>query len=599
MTFYEAALRVLESAGQPLHVLEITERSLKENLLSHVGKTPEQTMLSRLAAMAKRPRDRRVIVTAKDTFALADWQLTEDPEALAQTGVVEPNPEEDLPPYRPEERHPEPRSDNVRSSGRGATDHRRRREEEDRGRRRRFPPISEVAFEILGDAPEGLAPDEIITRARERELASEDLDKSKFLTALLEDNQRRIDAGRRPQFILHTESGKVSLERAGQPSEAPPLELQAAFAAALGIPLEGGRPVLARHEEPRVDAGYQLKFTAAKDAVKDARRTLAQTLRRRLSELDADTFEKCVVKVLHTLHFREVKVAKRSKEGPLLTARRREGSLELRYAVRLVRGGSGVDRRAVQEVRRDLNHYGAQIGLLCSAGELRGDGKSEATGGGALVFLWCGDALAEKFFEAHCGVFVKPLELFEIDERFFDQARADAAESRARREERHKDRERHEPRVAPEAGAQAAEASEGAGPAQDLGGVSAPVEAQGSEATDDAAGDDGEGDEEGDEFLEAATAFVGEGGPQATEPGQPGEQQRRRRRRRRRRGRGGRGGEAGQQGAAGAPGAPGQAAAASQPGGPPSESAPAVSAPEPAPAPPPAPPPAPSGGEGS
>src|SRR6476659_10007929 len=118
MTFYEAALRVLESAGRPLHFLEITEKSIAQNLLSHVGKTPEQTMLSRLAAMARRARDRRVIVTAKDTFALADWGVNEDLQALAQTGLHEPHPEESLPPLRPVERHPEPRSENIRTSGR-------------------------------------------------------------------------------------------------------------------------------------------------------------------------------------------------------------------------------------------------------------------------------------------------------------------------------------------------------------------------------------------------------------------------------------------------------------------------------------------------
>ena len=88
MTFYEAALRVLESEGRPLHFLEITEKSIAQNLLSHVGKMPEQTMLSRLAAMARRTRDRRVMVTAKDTFALTDWALPEDAEALAQTAGI-------------------------------------------------------------------------------------------------------------------------------------------------------------------------------------------------------------------------------------------------------------------------------------------------------------------------------------------------------------------------------------------------------------------------------------------------------------------------------------------------------------------------------
>ncbi|HME92183.1 MAG TPA: winged helix-turn-helix domain-containing protein, partial [Myxococcaceae bacterium] len=143
MTFYEAALRVLEAAGRPMHVQEITEQSIAQNLLSHVGKTPDQTMLSRLAAMARRTRDRRVIVTAKDTFALIDWALPENSEALEQTGLPLVNEEESMPPLRPAERHPDPRSDNVRSGGRGAERKRQRGDEDDLSgvRQRRFPPL--------------------------------------------------------------------------------------------------------------------------------------------------------------------------------------------------------------------------------------------------------------------------------------------------------------------------------------------------------------------------------------------------------------------------------------------------------------------------
>src|SRR6185436_9462390 len=117
--------------------------------------------------------------------------------------------------------------------------------------------------------------------------------------------------------------------------------------------------------------------------------------------------------MMHKLHFREVKVAKRTKEGPLLTARRREGSLELRYAVSLLKGNTQVERRHVQDLRRDLNHYSANVGLLISAGDARGDAKSDATSG-ALVFLWCGEGLADQFFQAQVGVKVQTIELYEI-----------------------------------------------------------------------------------------------------------------------------------------------------------------------------------------
>ncbi|MFY0568090.1 HTH domain-containing protein [Archangium lansingense] len=630
MTFYEAALRVLESEGRPLSFLEITEKSIAQNLLSHVGKTPELTMLSRLAAMARRTRDRKVIVTAKDTFALADWALPEDAEALAQTGVMEAHPEESLPPLRPVERHPEPRTDNVRVAGRGSERKRRRDEEEEAGRggrRRRFPPIPEVVFEILSEAEQGLRPEQILEQARGKELAAEDATVEALLTALLEDNQRRIDAGRRPQFSFSKESGAVVLERAGAPSEAPPLELQAAFAAALGIPLEDGRPVLPRAgaaaaATPEAQADAAL-LTTARTAVKDARKAVARALRKRLGELDVGPFEKSVVKMMHALGFRELKVAKRSKEGPLLTARKREGSVDLRYAIRMLKGTPSLDRKAVQELRKDLGHYSAQVGLLACAGDVRGDARTEAQASGSLVMLWCGDALGEKFLEAKSAVTVTTVELYDVDERFFEVAKLEADEAQKRREERQREKQartgegeeggeeaeasresgteeaappsrreerqrereerkrerearREERRRERQAAAQAEQAeAAGAVPAAAAAPTEVPAPAGLSEEEQ---GEEGEDEGEGeDEDLEAASAFVAGGQPEGGTPGEgaaAGERKRRRRRRRGRRGRGGRGPE-------GAPGEGGEApaeGAAAAAEGTPAEGATAVAA---------------------
>jgi ribonuclease E len=583
MTFYEAALRVLEAAGHPMHVDAITQQSVQKNLLSHVGKTPEQTMLSRLVAMARRPRDRRVMVTAKDTFALSEWQVPEDAAALSVMVQPEVSPEEGLPPYRPVERHPEPRADMVRASGRGAD--RKRREE--RPRKRRFPPIPDVVFEILSAASGPVLPQDIASRARERELASDELSNEQILTALLEDNQRRIDAGRRPQFILEKDTGAILLEKAGAPSEAPPLELQAAFAQALGIPLEGGRPVLPRRRDAVATELPPDAVTPAmvRQTAKEGRRSIAALMRRRLSELDHGTLEKSCVRMLQGLGFRELKVAKRSKDGPLLTARKREGSLELRYAVRVGRGSGGVDRRVVQELRRELPHYGANVGLLLSLGEARGDARAEATAAGALVMLWCGDALGDRFLEASAGVRVTHISLYEIDDRFFEVARVDAAEALRRREERHRERDALAPVTGQGPASEEGDVPSSEAPLADGGDMPAerpPVAAApGEDFGDDGGEGEGEGadDEGGDDAdLEAATSYAG-GAPSGSPPGQPGLPGQGRRRRRRRRGRRGRGPrpEGGPQQAGGAPGAPS--------GSPPADA--------------PAPPPPPSSSEGS
>lgn len=630
MTFYEAALRVLESEGRPLHFLEITEKSIALSLLSHIGKTPEMTMLSRLAAMARRTRDRKVIVTAKDTFALVDWSVPEDLEALAQTGVVEPHPEEDLPPLRPVERHPEPRNDGARVAGRGSERKRRREEEEEqKGRKRRFPPLPEVVFEILSEAESGMRAEHLIERARSRELCGEDVTVEAVLTALLEDNQRRIDAGRRPQFAFNKQTSEVvTLERAGAPSEPPPLDLQAAFAAALGIPLEDGRPVLSKPAAAGEALVDPVLLATLKTTLKDARRAVARGLRKRLSDSDVGTFEKSVVKMMHALHFRELKVAKRSKEGPLLTARKREGSVELRYAVRMLKGAPSIDRKMVQDLRKDLGHYSAQVGLLVSAGDVRGDARAEAQATGALVMLWCGDALGEKFLEAKTAVTVTTVELYDLDEQFFAAARLDAEEAQKRREERQREKQQareegeEEPpkskpksRPAPEREEAKAEEAKAEEPEEKRGKpAAAPESAEGLSASDEEGEDEGD-EEEGDEDLEAASAFVaGAGLPEGAAPaegaGAAGERKRRRRRRRGRRGRGNRGAEGGAPGATPPSGTPVVGAAPSE-GAAPAVAAPPPSGGESAPAsggeapqaaePPPPPPSPPSGGstEGS
>ena len=559
MTFYEAALRVLEEAGSPLLALEITKRAIDKNLLSHVGKTPEVTMLSRLAAMARRPRDRKILVTARDTFALTDWMLAEDAEALAITGVPEVNPEEALPPYRPVERHPEPHAEFIRAIGRQG-DRKRRGDE-----RKKYPPVAEVAFELLSEAATALVPAELIARLKAREMA-DDLNIPQLLEGLADDNQKRADAGRKPAFSgvrLETGELQLSIDTAplaeGGPS---PIELREQFCTAAQLKFENGRVVLRaeRHRDrdrdrdrdrgerdgSRVDAaplGVALGaddltlIQTAKHAGRDARRAMARVFRKVLGELELGTFEKACVRMLHKLHFRELKVARRSKDGPTFTARRKDGSLELRSAIRFIRGTQSVDRKHVQDLRRDLGNYGANIGLVLSAGESRGDARAEATNG-ALVLLWCGDGLSDKFFEAGVGVSVTTIELYELDEAFFAQARLDADEAAKRREERHREKEQRggsgevDPSSAPtppplpvtEAAAAPAEV------------LAAPVD-----------GDEGDDGEEGDD--EGPDEVGAEGGA-PTDPTAEGSEGRKRRRRRRRRRRGGN-----REGQPGAPGA--------------------------------------------
>lgn len=48
MTYYEAALQVLRSAGRPLSTREITDEALGQGLITPHGKTPHATMAAKL-----------------------------------------------------------------------------------------------------------------------------------------------------------------------------------------------------------------------------------------------------------------------------------------------------------------------------------------------------------------------------------------------------------------------------------------------------------------------------------------------------------------------------------------------------------------------
>jgi restriction system protein len=76
LSYKEAAVQVLEEAGQPLHYREIARRSVDEELINPQGLTPEATMGAQLYSDVKRRgseslfrRERRGV------FSLAEWEM--------------------------------------------------------------------------------------------------------------------------------------------------------------------------------------------------------------------------------------------------------------------------------------------------------------------------------------------------------------------------------------------------------------------------------------------------------------------------------------------------------------------------------------------
>jgi hypothetical protein len=190
---------------------------------------------------------------------------------------------------------------------------------------------------------------------------------------------------------------------------------------------------------------------------------------------------------MEKMEVKELKVAKRGREHVVFTGRRRMGLADVRHCLRVLRGGLEATRRDVTDLRRDIANYGAQIGVIVSAGDVGREARAEATAAGQLpVVLLCGEALAEAMTEA--GVGCRPVVVPEIDEDFFRAAAETAAEEEAARRTRREERERREDQDRRERRER-----------RDEGRASEPVEvvaAEGSgEATVDPAPDPGAGEE--------------------------------------------------------------------------------------------------------
>ncbi|MGC4114100.1 MAG: restriction endonuclease [Myxococcales bacterium] len=195
------------------------------------------------------------------------------------------------------------------------------------------------------------------------------------------------------------------------------------------MPLTEGRPA------ERGPGASRLMAQAA-----EHRRQMLRLVRRRLGDMDAAGFERAALALLEAKGFREIKVAKRGKEGPLVMARRKDGLTDLRWVIQLLKGGAEVGREDIDDLRKDLAHFGAQLGIILSPADVTRDARHDASAGAQVpVLLWCADALSDLYAEAKLGLMSLSVEVLDLDEAFFRQCREKGREderTRRAREER-------------------------------------------------------------------------------------------------------------------------------------------------------------------
>ncbi|HEY0840662.1 MAG TPA: restriction endonuclease, partial [Vulgatibacter sp.] len=181
---------------------------------------------------------------------------------------------------------------------------------------------------------------------------------------------------------------------------------------------------LAEEKRPQPVAAVAAKaFGAVERAAEEQRQRAIRQLRKRLLELEAGALESLVGVMLAEMGYRDVRIAKRHKEGALLLTSRRMGLTEVRFAVRVIKGGREVRREEIADLRKDMASHGAQMGVVVSPADPTREARNEASNAQApLVTLLCADALADQLAERGVGVATRTVKYVDFDEASFRAA---------------------------------------------------------------------------------------------------------------------------------------------------------------------------------
>ncbi|MEM9070940.1 MAG: winged helix-turn-helix domain-containing protein [Myxococcota bacterium] len=464
MTFTEAAVEVLRLVGKPLHYKKITEIAIERDLLSHLGKTPETTMSSRLATMVRKDRgDAPIIKVKPGVFGLREFSSDVLEKARHESGheyeLVEPEEpraeaqaEEDAPsaPKRPvpgadifpeedddddlilakldeEEEEPKKRSKRRRrrkkkdedgesrdgSRGDRERDRDRDRERGRRGRRDRDRDRSRGKKELEGDWERS---------TQDQEPAGRDLADAIEIA---------VGGRRTPKSLAVVAEALVKKGRLhGDPSALVPTIAAAVRGDAARRRDDGVPPRFLLDGDQLSLAEWWLPTEAVRaqhDALKSAARQrdlVRRVFLRRLQRLPAAGLLELLATWLNAEGVVGLRGVRRPDARPNefhLAGTLRRGPESIPLALHVVRDAS-LTREKVVEIRGSLHHYGdARVAWLVSlGGVLRGAEEEAATVGSAPVALFGGSRLSEAMELAGVGLRRAPAPLAYLDLELLD-----------------------------------------------------------------------------------------------------------------------------------------------------------------------------------
>ena len=415
MTFTEAALEVLEREGRPMHAREIADKAVEWNLLSHVGKTPVQTMSARISAIVSKGHGAGPFVRVRPgVFALGKWGGSPPGAAAPQKQSA------------PKDVEASDKAEQQAGEGTSSTRKRRRR------RKKKRP--EEVVEAPREKAPEKKALPEKKKLPEKKALPEKNAPENKKLSSPPPPAKDDSEITDRVERMLRQQTSPVQpaklvahFGREGRRW----VQLLEALLAADGIEREhrGLRPRFVEHRNGWALAAREVssEIVELESKVYDTADRLAQIAGRqvlkKIRSQPMNAFVRVVVLFLRRTGFGEMVSVNRGAGQEVhlsVQDRRRGGRFNTAVVVKRDSPNKPVNESAITDLRGAMHHYDSMRGMIITTGVFSDRARSEAMVPNlSPVVLVDGEIFAKDLVKLGIGVRERNVNLPAFDDAFF------------------------------------------------------------------------------------------------------------------------------------------------------------------------------------
>ena len=416
MTFAEAAIEVLYRAERPLHYKKITEAAIQEELLSHVGRTPAETMEDRLKKEAQKKNGAPVENVRPGVFKLREEyekKLEDNGRERKPLGQNKPKKKRSKNKGNKkngkQRRRRRSRSKNKRKSkrndkknGRKKRSRKRRRDNKKKdkkrnkknGRRKRSrgrksnkkkrnkrnKRNKKKRSKGRSKSRSKRKPSKPARHLDEGPVRMDAIAEAAH-TVLDENNRRPMDIDKLAKEIFDRKLVKFHTHDASA-------TVQAAIAGDNQLRKRWGhRPLFIQYDRDRwglTKWGLSESSVEREQSIlslaEEIRQDAIETLGDALTDVKPEAVEHLALTLLERLGYQDIKVSKRSSEGDVFfTSDWRQGLADVRVCIQVVGDtDQTLSEDYVTELRGTLHHYSAQEGVIIHLGDIDREAVEES-----------------------------------------------------------------------------------------------------------------------------------------------------------------------------------------------------------------------------